>query len=348
MSRPAISVVVPTHERRETLARVLRAWSDQTPGELQFEVVIVDDGSKDGTAEWLATARFDRFALRTAGQENRGPAAARNRALELASGDLVLFSGDDIEPAPSLLAEHLAAHREAGDRRVAIVGRIDWPEQLGTTATMRHITGRGAQQFSFHYMNDGAEYDFRHFYTSNVSVSRWLLAQEPAGFSTAFPHAAFEDAELAFRLVRHGMRIRYRSAAQAWHWHRYGARGFFERQLRCGEMAQRLARMHPTTGPLLGVRELDRLRSVSFLVATFGRGRLRSLAAELPGRIARVVELAERHDAGDDRDAEPLLLALFGFAYRAGLARARYAVPTACRIEASLYARELAAFGSAG
>ena len=67
---------------------------------------------------------------------------------------------------------------------------------------MRHVDGPGAQQFSYHYMVDGAEYDFRHFYTSNVSLRRDLLDREPEGFSTEFPAAAFEDAELAYRLSR--------------------------------------------------------------------------------------------------------------------------------------------------
>ncbi len=342
MSRPRFSVVIPTHQRRSTLELVLAAWRLQEPADLSFEIVVVDDGSTDGTAELLAEARPGRFELRSDRQRNRGPAAARNRALELARGELVLFTGDDIEPAPGLLAEHDRAHREAGDPALAVVGRIDWPPGLATTATMRHITGRGAQQFSFHYMQDGAEFDFRHFYTSNISVPRALLDREPAHFSTAFPHAAFEDAELAYRLMRHGMTIRYHAAARAWHWHEYRARGFLERQRRCGAMAQKLVEMHPAASHLLGVRELDRLRWRSFLIAKIGRGRLRALEAELPAELERALETADRLDHADDRAAEALLLALFGFGYCSGLARERYPGAAGRRVEAALFARKLA------
>jgi len=342
MSGPRFTVVVPSFQRRDALARALAAWERQQPDDLPFEVVVVDDGSTDGTDELLAATRPRRYDLRAVRQENRGPAAARNRALELASGELVLFAGDDIEPSPRLLAEHDQGHRRAGAAPLALVGRIDWPEKLRRTATMRHVAGRGAQQFSFHYMRDGDEYDFRHFYTSNVSIARRVLDLEPSHFSTAFPHAAFEDAELAFRLARHGLRIRYHAAALAWHWHEYGARGFFERQRKCGAMAQRLAELHPGTGRSIGVPALDRIRRRSFFVAKLGRGRLATLATELPERIERAIAAAERLDSGDDRKAEPLLLALFDYGYRSGLAAARYPADVARRVEASLYAATLA------
>jgi len=348
MTAPRFTVVVPSYQRRDALARVLAAWERQQPRDLPFELVVVDDGSTDGTHELLAATRPERYSLRAVRQENRGPAAARNRALELAQGELVLFSGDDIEPSPELLAEHERGHRHAGAAPLAQVGRIDWPAALPTTATMRHVAGRGAQQFSFHYMRDGAEYDFRHFYTSNVSIARRVLDLEPDHFSTAFPHAAFEDAELAFRLARHGLRIRYRAAALAWHWHAYGARGFFERQRRCGAMAQRLVELHAATGRALGVPALDRIRRRSFLVSKLGRGRLATLAAELPERTERAIAGAERLDAADDRAAEPLLLALFDYGYRSGIAEARYPAAVAARVAASLFAATLAPLESEG
>ena len=77
MSRPLFSVVMPSYNRRPILQRVLAAWEHQEPYDLPFEVVIVDDGSSDGTAEWLAEQRPERFRLRRAVQTNSGPARAR-------------------------------------------------------------------------------------------------------------------------------------------------------------------------------------------------------------------------------------------------------------------------------
>ena len=341
MSDPRFSVVIPTYERRETLARTLAAWERQEPRDLPFELVVIDDGSSDGTIELLARQRPERYTLRYERQENLGPAAARNRALQVARGELVLFAGDDIEPSAKLLATHADAHRRWTPGTLAVVGRIDWPEELPRTATMRLVTGVGAQQFSFHYMKDGTVYDYRHFYTSNVSIARRTLDLEPGHFTTSMPAAAFEDAELALRLSRHGLVIRYCASALAWHWHAYDAAGFFRRQLRCGEMAQTLVELHPECAGLLGVPHLERVRRKSWWIDRFGKGRLGSLMSELPRRTPRAVELAARLDGKSDEVASPLLLALFDYGYSSGLAEARFSGPTARRVQAALFAERL-------
>jgi len=317
---PLVSVVVPTFDRRRDLARALDAWGRQEPPGLRFELVAVDDGSSDGTAEVLAGWGSERFPLRFGRQPNRGPAAARNRALEMASAPLVLFTGDDIEPTPTLLAEHVRAHRELADPGAAVVGRVAWPPGAPATATMRHVDGRGAQQFSFHWMVDGEEYDFRHFYTSNVSLRRSLLDRAEGGFSTDFPAAAFEDAELAYRLVPHGLRIVYRAEALAYHHHRYDAAGFYRRQLRCGRMAVVLERRFPETSEVVGVAEVRRAARDLERAGARRRAGVRAVAAELDRIEAGVVALAGACDGLSDETAEPLLWAAFHLAYVRGAA----------------------------
>ena len=341
MTRPRFSVIVPTFDRRDALERTLRGYERQAASTPPFEVVVVDDGSTDGTADCLAGYRGSRFSFKVLRQANRGPAAARNLALSLASGEIVLFTGDDIEPEVDLLVRHDEAQRSSPGGETAFFGRIDWPAEFDTTATMLHVTGRGAQQFSFHYLEDGEYYDYRHFYTSNVSISRALLDREPDYFSEAFPAAAFEDAELAFRLTRHGLRLRYLSAARAFHWHHYTARSFFERQVRCGEMAGLMIALHPATRHELDLGVLPSIRLRSLAVRWLGRGRLRELAARLPEQIEAALTLAERLDRSAASVAEPFLLPLFRFGFLAGVARRRYSEPVSRRVEAALFAHIL-------
>ncbi len=306
------SVLMPSYNRKATLAKVLAAWDKQIPGDLDFELVVVDDGSSDGTAELLAALRPQRFALRFARQENSGPARARNLAITMAKGQFLLFTGDDIEPAADLLARHLEAHQQAAKPGRAILGLTRWPEDAKLTATMRHVDGMGAQQFSYHYLVEGTVYDFRHFYTSNVSVRRELIDKEPSLFSTAFKAAAFEDAEFAHRLAFHGLEIVYQSAPVAYHHHPYGARSFYRRQQRCGEMAVVLARLHPSLEKWLATEELRqrRLELIGKPAAGF----------DLAHATQRAIAIAEAWDEQDPPGIDDLLLALFRYAYLDGLA----------------------------
>ena len=89
---PEISVVIPTHDRLEALHRVVEALETQRDAPA-CELIIVDDGSSDGTAEWLQRYPF-RLPTQVVSQGNRGPAAARNRGIDLAGGRLVAFLGD--------------------------------------------------------------------------------------------------------------------------------------------------------------------------------------------------------------------------------------------------------------
>ncbi len=336
------SVVVPSYNRRDTLLLVLDAWELQQPSDLPFEVIVVDDGSSDGTAEAVAARRPQRYTLRFAHQENAGPARARNRALEMASGELVLFAGDDIEPAQDLLAMHLRAHRTRADPHVAILGLTCWPPDEPLTATMRHIDGRGAQQFSYFFMKDGAEYDFRHFYTSNVSARRSLLELEPDGFSTDFPAAAFEDAEYSYRLAGHGMRIFYHADAVAKHHHFYRAAGFFRRQIRCGAMAAVLYRKNPQLVRWTGLHALGEVRSEALLASPELRANAARTAESLETTERRLLALASFCDALPPLSAvDDLFLKVFAYGYQKGLAEATLDPDAARRACGYLLARDL-------
>ena len=77
-----ISVIIPTFNRKKTLGRAIQSVIDQSL--LPFEILIIDDGSNDGTKEWIK----DNFqGLKCIYQNNKGVSAARNKGIEYASGD---------------------------------------------------------------------------------------------------------------------------------------------------------------------------------------------------------------------------------------------------------------------
>ena len=131
--QPRLSIVLPTFNRRPRLVRVLAALDKQTVPPGTFEVVVVDDGSTDDTAEWLAKTAVNGYALRHLRQDNAGPAKARNRGVSEARGELILFIDDDVEPTPELVAEHLATHAEPDVVALGPLALAVWTTVLGLT-----------------------------------------------------------------------------------------------------------------------------------------------------------------------------------------------------------------------
>src|SRR6185503_19644585 len=109
-----VSVVIPTYNRKAQLVECLAALERQTVLPQEFEVVIVDDGSTDGTEAALRERTFP-FQLQYHRQSNQGPGTARNFGIAVAQGELVLFIGDDIFADPRLLEAHLVAHATRPD-----------------------------------------------------------------------------------------------------------------------------------------------------------------------------------------------------------------------------------------
>lgn len=214
---PAISVVVASYNRRAGLEQLLRALAVQTCAASRFEVVVVDDGSTDGTSDLLARIAVP-FSLRGLSQENKGPAAARNLGVAHARGRIVLFLDDDVVPARGLLAAHELAHGDATNR--VVIGPMLPPP---TTWKQPAWDRWDAEQLQKQYraMRDGLfACSPRQFYTANASVQR-VSFQAAGGFDETFRRA--EDVELAWRMSQHGAEFRFEPGAEVVH---YAARTF--------------------------------------------------------------------------------------------------------------------------
>ena len=245
--RPAtlpLSVVIPTKDRPTELAKTLEGYVGQN--DRSFEVVIVNDHG-DGDAVRGIVASFGK-ALRVRVMENDGPpgpGAARNLGLEAADGEIFLVTGDDIIPAPDLIARHRDAHRRYPEAEAAFVGHVDWHPEMNSEWFLQHIVNAGGQQFDYQALRDGQNVPFDRFYTSNVSWKRAMTADLEQIFSDAFRYAAYEDVELGYRLSQRGLSLRYLAHAVGYHLHPMTARSFFERMRRVGAMRTVLTAIHP-------------------------------------------------------------------------------------------------------
>jgi glycosyltransferase involved in cell wall biosynthesis len=242
---PELSVIVPTYNRSGALGRCLEALEGQTVRESLFDVLVVDDGSTDDTAEVVESTRPRlSYDLKYYYQKNRGPAAARNLGLREATGRYVLFIGDDIIASPQLIAQHLAWHEDHPKAEVAILGYISWAPELKVNPLMYWLE-HGGPQFSYDHMVHGEAVDWQHFYTSNVSVVREFLLDNGC-FDEDFHHAAWEDLELAYRLSRtSGLTVLFNSMAVAYHLHSTDLASFRSRCRVAGRSRRILGQKHP-------------------------------------------------------------------------------------------------------
>ena len=123
MSRPRLSVVIPTRNRRALLARTLPTVLAQDLPPADYEVIVVSDGSTDGTVEFLQQmSHTSPVALRVLDRPQAGLAAARNAGIHAATGPLVLLLDDDMLGEPALVSRHLAAHNGRPD---VVIGSVE-------------------------------------------------------------------------------------------------------------------------------------------------------------------------------------------------------------------------------
>jgi glycosyltransferase involved in cell wall biosynthesis len=252
-----LSVVVPTFNRIDMLERVLDALGQQASPP-PFEVVVVNDGSTDGTETRVERSAGEGrwgYPLRFVSQPNGGPGRARNHGVTLATGRCVVFIGDDTVPEPRFLAEHFRVHADHGhDPMVACLGYTGWPRNEAVTSFMDYVNDYGLQ-FGYKLIEHGAVVPFNFFYTSNISIDREVLANHP--FDTTFPAAAWEDIELAYRLDAKGLAIHYNANAVTRHFHPTTVSSFARRQYSVGRSGAIFYRKHPELGHFLGVAELE-------------------------------------------------------------------------------------------
>ena len=197
-----LSVIIPTFNRKDSLRRTLEGLERQKFPLGDFEVIVVSDGSTDGTEEWLSDyAAQSAMAVRPIFQENSGPSAARNRGIAEAKGKIIVFLDDDVEPVPEFLERHAAHHLI--DEKAVVLGPMS-PDIKNCQNELLWIAWEHAKlQQTYDLFRSGGEWHGHpagamHFYSGNASVRRcWL--QMIGGFNEHFKRQ--EDVEMAARLA---------------------------------------------------------------------------------------------------------------------------------------------------
>lgn len=207
-----ISIVLPTYNRLSQLQQVLDGLATQGYPLTNLEVVIVSDGSTDGTNAFLQSYTGP-LQVRPFVQANGGAAAARNLGIQMAQGELVIFLDDDVVPEPQLVAEHVTSHQQQPND-VVVLGPMLTPPDFVLKPWVRWEQAMLYKQYADMRAGCWAP-TARQFYTGNASVARRHLLTV-GGFDTTFRRA--EDVELAYRLVKEGLTFIFNANAIGHHY----------------------------------------------------------------------------------------------------------------------------------
>jgi GT2 family glycosyltransferase len=237
---PGVSVLIPTHQRREALRAALESLARQSVDPETYEVVVATDACSDGTAEMIDALAVP-YEMRRVSPQGRGRAAAVNAALAEARGEVAIVLDDDMRVVPEFVERH-RSHHPAGSRR-CVLGAV--PVELGEGST--HAARYVKAKFDLHLsrLSDPDHLALpRSFFTGNASL-RVEVLRGVGGFDESFGIYGNEDVELSLRLRKAGVELGYDPEALAYQEYGKDLVGLQRDTLAKGRTTVLLARGHP-------------------------------------------------------------------------------------------------------
>jgi cellulose synthase/poly-beta-1,6-N-acetylglucosamine synthase-like glycosyltransferase len=198
------SIIIPAYNAGRTLPDTLTALKQQTIFPDEYEVIVVDDGSTDDTAD---VAR--RFGAKCLSQPNRGPAAARNHGVRVAKGEIILFTDADCSPDKDWLRQMLMPFQN--EKTMGVKGAY--------RTHQKSFAARFAQsEFEDRYdlLSKAGAIDMVDTYSAAFRRDRFI---QIGLFDESFPVANNEDTELSYRMCAAGYRLEFNPEAIVYHLH---------------------------------------------------------------------------------------------------------------------------------
>lgn len=229
---PVVSAIVCTRNGRERIGSCLRALRASRIRH-RFELIVVDDGSNDATAQFVRENFPEVTLIRT---EHGGLSAARNAGAQRAKAEILAYTDDDCEPDRDWLQrvyDLLEAHPD-----YAAVGGPNLPQQPKHWREAVICAAPGAPS---HVMLDDVTAE--HLPGCNLVVRKSALEQL-GGFDPRF-HTAGDDVDFCWRLQDAGMQLGFDPGAFVWHWRRPTLRGYLRQQIGYGKAERMLIKKHP-------------------------------------------------------------------------------------------------------
>ncbi len=246
-----ISVIIPTLSSAQYIAGRLKQICSQTLDRSKYEIIVVDNGSTDNTAEILSALSDQIENLRWIREPLRGRSHARNRGICESSGDVIVFLDDDIVVSSDNLERHLSYHVPTKDP-IAVISRVKEISAMDPKWLQQYFHVRQSN-VSFRAPDDDVQIPIGlYFATGNVSVLRntlELIRDSDQGCQSYFDtDPAFEyrqDADMGFRLIKAGVQFVFAQDISCCHNHPTNLQSILKRSYRVGYCTERLIRKYP-------------------------------------------------------------------------------------------------------
>ncbi|MFH0933487.1 MAG: glycosyltransferase, partial [Nitrospirota bacterium] len=225
-----ISIIIPTYNSAQVLRKCLESLGSQTISSEGYEVIVVDDGSTDGTRDIVA-----KYPAQYIYQQNRGPAATRNYGVSQAQGEIILFTDADCEPQPNWIEEMI---EPMNDNQVVGVKGTYKTRQKELVARLVQIE----YEHKYERMKKFKYIDFIDTYSAGYRKDIFL---KYGGFDERYPKASVEDQEFSFRLSRDGYKMVFNPEAVVYHKHSASLIDYLKKKYKIAFWKVFLLKRHP-------------------------------------------------------------------------------------------------------
>jgi len=224
------SIVIPAKNAGDSIHRCLNALTQQTLSSTDYEVILIDDGSVDNTADIAES-----FEIRVVRADHGGPALARNNGAKLAKAPVILFTDADCIPEKDWVEKMLEPFSNPDVAGVKGAYRSNQRELIARFVQAEY-------ESKYEYMSRFEFIDFIDTYSAGFRRDIFL---ELKGFDTRFPGASVEDQEFSFRLHEKGHRMVFVPEAVVQHRHADNALWYFRKKFRIGFWKVLVLKRHP-------------------------------------------------------------------------------------------------------
>jgi glycosyltransferase involved in cell wall biosynthesis len=172
--KPKISVVIPTYNRASLLYHSLSSLVRQTIPKSEFEVIVINDGSKDNTHE-VCQSFEKKLNIKWFSIKNSGISTAKNIGLFASKAEIVFFFDDDDVAHKNLLSEHIKTHKKFPEESTVVLGNTKWSSRLKITYIMEYVMNISGELFYYKGMQHEDELDYTFFWGGRSSCKRSFL-----------------------------------------------------------------------------------------------------------------------------------------------------------------------------